>query len=150
MPVLTLQSHCIKEKYQAQCMLCHLVVVGWIVQRSMNGLSIISWNMLPPLLLLLDGHSSHYNPEFIHFPPQKGVIVFALPPNTTHLSQPLDRVCFKALKQCWDEQCNLSMSDNPGKTITIYQFSELFAAAWKKAMTPQNITSSFCTTVVFL
>ena len=102
-----------------------------------------------PLLLLLDGHSSHYNPEFIRFAAQKGVIVFALPPNTTHLSQPLDGVCFKALKQCWDEQCNLFMSDNPGKTITIYQFSELFAAAWKKAMTPQNITSSFRTTGVF-
>ena len=102
-----------------------------------------------PLLLLLDGHSSHYNPEFIRFAAQKGVIVFALPPNTTHLSQPLDGVCFKALKQCWDEQCNLFMSDNPGKTTTIYQFSELFAAAWKKAMTPQNITSSFRTTGVF-
>ena len=41
------------------------------------------------------------------------------------------------------------MSDNPGKIVTIYQFSELFAAAWKKAMTSQNITSSFCATGVF-
>ena len=41
------------------------------------------------------------------------------------------------------------MSDNPGKTVTLYQFSELFAAAWKKAMTPQNITSSFRATGVF-
>jgi len=24
------------------------------------------------------------------------------------------------------------MSANPGKIVTIYQFSELFAAAWKK------------------
>ena len=102
-----------------------------------------------PLLLLLDGHSSYYNPEFIRFAAQKGVIVFALPPNTTHISQPLDGVCFKALKQCWDEQCNSFMSDNPGKTVTLYQFSELFAAAWKKAMTPQNITSSFRATGVF-
>ena len=77
------------------------------------------------------------------------VIAFALPPNTTHISQPLDRVCFKALKQCWDEQCNLFMSDNPGKTLTLCQFSELFAATWKKAMTPQNITSSFRATGVF-
>ena len=43
----------------------------------------------------------------------------------------------------------LFMSDNPGKATTIYQFSELFAAAWKKAMTPQNTTSSFHTTGVF-
>lgn len=102
-----------------------------------------------PLLLLLDGHSSHYNPTFIRFAAEKGVIVFALPPNTTHISQPLDSVCFKALKQCWDEQCNLYMSSNPGKIVTIYQFSELFAAAWRKAMNPQNISSSFRTTGVF-
>jgi len=102
-----------------------------------------------PLLLLLDGHSSHYNPTFIRFAAQKGVIVFALPPNTMHISQPLDSVCFKALKQCWDEQCNSYMSANPGKIVTIYQFSELFAAAWKKAMSSQNITSSFRATGVF-
>ena len=48
---------------------------------------------------------------------------------------------FNALKQCWDVQCNSFMLDNPGKTVTLYQFSELFAVAWKNAMTPQNITS---------
>ena len=42
-----------------------------------------------PLLLLLDGHSSHYNPTLIHYAAQKGVIVFALPPNATHIAQPL-------------------------------------------------------------
>ena len=41
------------------------------------------------------------------------------------------------------------MSDNPGKIVIIYQFSELFATAWKKAMTSQNITSSFRATGVF-
>ena len=41
------------------------------------------------------------------------------------------------------------MIDNPGKTVTLYQFSELFAAAWKKAMTTQNITSNFRATGVF-
>ena len=102
-----------------------------------------------PLLLLLGGHSSHYNPTFIHCAAQKGVIVFALPPNTTYIAQPLDGVCFKVLKQCWDEQCNSYMSNNPGKIVTIYQFSELFATAWKKAMTSQNITSSFRATGVF-
>ena len=43
-----------------------------------------------PLLLLLDGHSSHYNLTFIRCAAQKGVI-FTLPPNTTHISQPLEK-----------------------------------------------------------
>ena len=39
-----------------------------------------------PLLLLLDGHSSHYRLEFIHEASTQEVIVFCLPPNTTHVS----------------------------------------------------------------
>ena len=35
------------------------------------------------------------------------------------------------------------MSSNPGKCVTIYQFSELFAKAWRQAMTPSNIVSGF-------
>ena len=43
-----------------------------------------------PLLLLLDGHISHYCPEMIKAAAAEGVIIFTLPPHTTHLSQPLD------------------------------------------------------------
>ena len=39
-----------------------------------------------PLLLLLDGHSSHYNPDFIRVAASHGVVVFCLPPNTTRRS----------------------------------------------------------------
>ena len=41
-------------------------------------------------LLLLDGHSTHYN-SFIRQAAQEKVVVFCLPPNTTHLTQPLDK-----------------------------------------------------------
>jgi len=43
-----------------------------------------------PLLLLLDGHSSHYNPTTVRKAAEEGVILFTLPPHTTHLLQPLD------------------------------------------------------------
>ena len=41
------------------------------------------------------------------------------------------------------------MSANPGKIVTIYQFSKLFASAFTKAFTPRNITSSFRVTGVY-
>lgn len=47
-----------------------------------------------PLLLLLDGHSSHYGPAAIRMASELDVIIFCLPPNTTHLLQPLDRSAF--------------------------------------------------------
>ena len=40
-----------------------------------------------PLLLLLDGYSSHYRLEFIREASTQGVIVFCLSPNTTHVCQ---------------------------------------------------------------
>ena len=54
-----------------------------------------------PVLLLLDGHSSHYCPDTIRVVAHHKVIVFALPPNTTHISQPIDKGCFGPLKEAW-------------------------------------------------
>ena len=102
-----------------------------------------------PLLLILDGHSSHFEPEFIRLAVSKGVIVFVLPPHTTHLCQPLDLTCFHSLKSYWDEECDKYMVANPGKVVTVYQFSQLFSAAWVKAMTPQTIMSGFRTTGIY-
>ena len=43
-----------------------------------------------PLILLLDGHSSHYNINAIKLATAARVIILCLPPNTTHMLQPLD------------------------------------------------------------
>ena len=91
----------------------------------------------------LNGHSSHYNPEFIRKACESGVIVFCLPPHTTHLCQPLDVTCFHSLKAYWDNACDQYMSSNPGRVVTIYQFSQLLPIAWSQAMTPRTIMSGF-------
>ena len=54
-----------------------------------------------PLFLLLDGHSSHYQPAQIKFDKDQEIILFCLPPHTTHELQPLDTSVFKPLKQHW-------------------------------------------------
>ena len=54
--------------------------------------------LVQPLLLLMDGHSSHYCPDTINLASKSGVILFTLPPNTTHIMQPLDKGCFGPLK----------------------------------------------------
>ena len=80
---------------------------------------------------------------------ENGVIIFCLPPNTTHLTQPLDKGCFGPLKFYWKEECQTYVSKNPGKVVTRYQFSEIFAKAWAKGMTMKNIIGGFKTTAVF-
>ena len=79
-----------------------------------------------PLLLLLDGHSSHFQLEVIRYAKTSEVIVFCLPPHKTHASQPLDVAVFGPLKQHWANSCHKYMQKNPGKGITKYQFSGPF------------------------
>ena len=96
-----------------------------------------------PLLLLLDGHSSHFQPELIQYAKDHDIIVFCLPPHTTHESQPLDASVFRSLKQHWQDVSHTYMQSNPGKLITKYNFSPLLNQAWSKTMTPSTICSGF-------
>ena len=96
-----------------------------------------------PVLLLLDGHSSHYEPDTIRIAQNEGIVVLCLPPHTTHVSQPLDVSFFRPLKAYWSDACHKYMQDNPGRVVTKYQFSALFSQAWYKAIKPDNIISGF-------
>ena len=58
----------------------------WCTQHFLRYAPIVR-----PLLLLMDGHSSHYSPSTIKTAAKEKVILFTLPPNTTHLTQPLDK-----------------------------------------------------------
>ena len=82
-----------------------------------------------PLLLLIDGHSSHYCPDTIHLAASEQVFRFTLPPNTTHLTQLLDKACFGPLKVAWKDACHEYMTKHPGKVVTRYNFSRLFNKA---------------------
>ena len=99
-----------------------------------------------PLLLIMDGHSTHYNPTIIRKAMAENVIMFCLPPNKTHLTQPLDKTCFSVLKYYWSQECHLYMRHNPAKVVNRSVFSQLFGKAWSQAMTIGNVTASFTIT----
>jgi len=96
-----------------------------------------------PLLLLLDDHSSHYQPQLIEYTREFGVIMFCLPPHMTHKSQPLDTNVFKSLKKNWQHVCHDIIQSNPSNTISRYQFSLLLNQAWGKTMSSMTICSVF-------
>ena len=76
-------------------------------------------------------------------------ILFCLPPNTTHATQPLDKTCFHALKQHRDNVVYAYMTANPGRIVTVYTFNQLFHTAWDKVMTLDTIHSGFRATGVY-
>ena len=117
---------------------------GWVDSKLFKGW--LSEHFLPialgahPLLLLLDGHSSHYQSELVSFAREYGIILFCLPPHTTHDSQPLDASVFKPLKQNWQNACHNFIQSNPSLSITKCRFSGL---AWGKTMSPAIICLGF-------
>ena len=52
-----------------------------------------------PLLLLLDGHSTHFEPKSLELARKNEIIFFCLPPHTAHVCQPLGCSFFKSLKE---------------------------------------------------
>ena len=83
-----------------------------------------------PLLLLLDGHSTHYQPNVVQNAREKGVVMLCLPPHTTHDAQPFDCAVFSPLKAQWRAVCHQFLQANPGKIITKFNFTALFSRAW--------------------
>ena len=102
-----------------------------------------------PILLMMDGHSTHFEPSVIRMAAKEEVILFCLPPHSTHLTQPLDKGCFGPLKVAWKEVCHDYLTRNPGKVVTRYSFSELFGKAWTCSMNMTNVIAGFRTTGIF-
>ena len=93
------------------------------------------------ILLLIDWHKSHYNPDTICLAAKEQVILFTLPPNTTRLSQPLDRSYFGPFKVAWREAIVISLC--PTIQGKLYQLRYSFSKIFNQAMTSQNIVSGF-------
>jgi hypothetical protein len=59
-----------------------------------------------PILLILNGHSSHETSCILQLAKLHNIIILCLPPHTTHKLQPLDVGVFGPLQQAWLEQCD--------------------------------------------
>ena len=95
-----------------------------------------------PLLLILDGHKTYYQPHVCQEAKKSEVIIFCLPPST-HVSQRLGMCVFKPLKTEWNKATHMFQSKNPGVQITKYNFSRLLKEAWENAMLSSNICVGF-------
>ena len=73
----------------------------------------------------------------------EGVILFCLPPHTTHLLQPLDNGTFSSLKANWMPECQQFYTKNPGKVVTQRSFMQVFQPAWVKGMAMSNVIGCF-------
>ena len=90
----TLTAFWLKVKYLLLCMGC-LRQAGWTRSYLQTGHFLKHAVSIRPLMLLLDGHLSHYTVELVKLAAEHDMILFCLPPHTTADCQPLDTTCFK-------------------------------------------------------
>ena len=125
---------------------------GW-----MNSKIFLNWfthhylvhSQLSRPILLLDDHSTYYNPSFVRRAAKEMVIVFCLPPNMTTWLDPWQMHICSFKDMYWNLECQSFMSKNSGRYMTEYDFLPLFSKAWYRSMTIPNIVSALRTTGIY-
>lgn len=99
-----------------------------------------------PVLLVLDNHESHLSIDALEYCTENGITVLSFPPHCSHKLQPLDRTVFGLFKKGINTYSDYWITNNPGKTMTIYDIPGIVREALPLAMTIPNILSGFRTT----
>ena len=96
-----------------------------------------------PVLLLVDGHSSHCTFNVIEAARDANVILLALAPHTTHLCQPLDVAVYKAFKVQLSKLMRLGQTLRGDFWVTKTNVPKMIRGPFEQSMTIQNIKSGF-------
>lgn len=96
-----------------------------------------------PVLLLIDSVSSHVDCSVFQKAKEKGIELYRLVPNATHLMQPLDKGVFGPLKAKWHLVARKHVRDNPGKNIGKEIFPEKLKEAFLLFYKPLTVINAF-------
>ncbi|CAH2102389.1 unnamed protein product [Euphydryas editha] len=97
-----------------------------------------------PVLLLLDGHSTHtQNIDLINEARAHGVIILCFPPHTTHRLQVADVAFMRPLSIYYEQAVTAWLRSNPGLVVTIRQVAEVFGNAFVQAATMSTAVNGF-------
>ncbi|KAJ8936736.1 hypothetical protein NQ314_012183 [Rhamnusium bicolor] len=85
-------------------------------------------NIKRPVLLFIDGHKSHMTLALSEACEKNQIILYSLPPNTTHKLQPVDIIVFRPLKVEWKNTIRewQSLPENVNNSVTKTNFYRIF------------------------
>ncbi|KAB0797622.1 hypothetical protein PPYR_08615, partial [Photinus pyralis] len=69
---------------------------------------------------------------------ENGVTMLTFPPHTSHKLQPLDRGVFGPFKKYLNRVSDAWITNNLGKSMSIYDIPGIVKEAWPLAITPKN------------
>jgi len=94
-----------------------------------------------PILLNMDNHISHISYKVVDYCKNNEIVLFTLPPHTSHVLQPLDKGLFDTMKEDMKKEHREWMRLHPGQRIWIYDVPRLSKGPYEKRFKTQNIKS---------
>ncbi|KAE8959290.1 hypothetical protein PR002_g30586 [Phytophthora rubi] len=96
-----------------------------------------------PLVLLIDGCTSHYCVEVLEAAEKMGILLILFPANATHLLQPLDVAVFSTFKACIKRQADIYLGNGGGCSLSKEDAVSMASTAWKLSNLEANIKAGF-------
>ena len=96
-----------------------------------------------PVFLFMDGHHSHISLELIRVARDNNVQLFCLPPNCTHVAQPLDVGVFALVKKVWAHILKQWKLESKAPNVSKEVFPSLLRHLWEESLTPEQCRSGF-------
>lgn len=98
-----------------------------------------------PIILYIDGHSSHHTKPLADFCKEKQIHVILLYPNATHILQPLDVSVFEVLKEVWKQLIIKWRIEHDGAKMKTQNFAPLFQKALQSLDSKKLLINGFRT-----
>ena len=123
---------------------------GWM--DSANFLSWFSKLFIPavshlttsgPVYLFFDGHHSHISLGLIRVVNDNNIKLYCLPPNCTHILQPLDVGVFGPAKKAWPKILKKWKFESKAQIVSKEVFPGLMQELWATSLTPAHCRSGF-------
>ena len=99
---------------------------------------VTSNNVKFPVILFVDGHSSHLTMELSNFCVENQIELISLYPNATHILQPMDVAVFHPLKNGWKRGVQNYKIQNEGRKIRKESFGPLLKQVIQQTLFPDS------------
>lgn len=96
-----------------------------------------------PVILVIDGLKSHISFQLSNFCKEHQIILMALPPNTSHILQPLELAFLKPLRSQWRKELKLFQLKNNGQEARKHNVAGILEEILKSDQMTKDLQNRF-------